>query len=943
MFAVERLGSYITRGVNTVSGPFHPFGGAVDIVVVEQQDGTFKSSPWYVRFGKFQGVLKAKEKVVSISVDGVEADFHMYLDHRGVAYFLRELDADEVDSSLLWPSSSGEEADGQYRDRRTVKSKSCNYDAGQSNLVTKIDVSNGKVVARTNSRRSKILGLVFGRKSMKEGSRVGDEDGAGVVRTDSLDRAEIAADLLEVRWSTNLACGRLGKDDAPRFFDSNISQCVANKDWEISNNSTNSLDNLSWSSFQKLERPVEETGVEMLCIGKSALIESGDEGNNELNYETPRNIDRIGVTNVDPDENSKNFESEIFLDHEHAYEEDNGVLLKAGVLEGNGSDRVEAIIYCDTSERSRIVSDVLGEQANETLYLSCGKCGDIKLCAETLHERTELISESEGNSSAASSIETETYSELVTVAPLNGSAKVTISSIRNSTCVGQDEKIPCEEDEVNKLGPSFEPVCDSQEINCDFVPSKVSNVPEEEQFQFSDGDDFKVREVKCTESISLDHVEDENPLTDVEELRQEPKTTSSNVNIPRRGEVATEEVGRMVKSLPNKQSRFDELDEHRLHPLSAHSLDSNSKSSKWMVIRKDLSNCVKLARDEEHQLFISKPTTEDALIPEELKNAPATPETGYPSEIIDSSSGSWGLWPFRRSRSFKSSLSAGIPTGDLNAENAFESNSTMDVENDVHNPVVNKKKIRATTPTSEQLASLNLKEGRNVVTFTFSTAMLGEQQVDARIYLWRWDTRIVISDVDGTITKSDLLGQFMPLVGKDWSQTGVAHLFSAIKENGYQMLFLSARAISQAYHTRQFLFNLKQDGKALPDGPVVISPDGLFPSLFREVIRRAPHEFKIACLEDIKALFPADRNPFYAGFGNRHTDEFSYLKVGIPKGKIFIINPKGEVVVNRRVDSKSYTSLQALVNDMFPPMTSSEPEDFNSWNYWKLPPPDISC
>lgn len=26
-------------------------------------------------------------------------------------------------------------------------------------------------------------------------------------------------------------------------------------------------------------------------------------------------------------------------------------------------------------------------------------------------------------------------------------------------------------------------------------------------------------------------------------------------------------------------------------------------------------------------------------------------------------------------------------------------------------------------------------------------------QVDAQIYLWRWDTRIVISDVDGTITK----------------------------------------------------------------------------------------------------------------------------------------------------------------------------------------------
>lgn len=29
--------------------------------------------------------------------------------------------------------------------------------------------------------------------------------------------------------------------------------------------------------------------------------------------------------------------------------------------------------------------------------------------------------------------------------------------------------------------------------------------------------------------------------------------------------------------------------------------------------------------------------------------------------------------------------------------------------------------------------------------------------------------------------RSDVLGQVMPLVGRDWSQSGVARLFSAIK------------------------------------------------------------------------------------------------------------------------------------------------------------------
>jgi phosphatidate phosphatase LPIN len=77
------FGQIMAGGLNTVSGPFHPFGGAVDIIVVKQEDGTFKSTPFYVRFGKFQGVLKRREKLVNVSVNGEEANFCMYLDHRG--------------------------------------------------------------------------------------------------------------------------------------------------------------------------------------------------------------------------------------------------------------------------------------------------------------------------------------------------------------------------------------------------------------------------------------------------------------------------------------------------------------------------------------------------------------------------------------------------------------------------------------------------------------------------------------------------------------------------------------------------------------------------------------------------------------------------------------------------------------------------------------------
>lgn len=204
-----RLSSYISRGVYTVSAPFHPFGGAVDIIVVEQQDGSFKSSPWYVRFGKFQGVLKTREKVVGISVNGADANFHMYLDHKGEAFFLKEVDVEEGES-MLYPSflSSGDERDDESSDKKNpLKSKSCNFDAnGQKLLAAPIDVSTGKIVPRTNSRRGRFLGLVFGRKTMKPDSE------ADMPRVNSLERAEIAADLLDVRWSTSLATKKAKKD-----------------------------------------------------------------------------------------------------------------------------------------------------------------------------------------------------------------------------------------------------------------------------------------------------------------------------------------------------------------------------------------------------------------------------------------------------------------------------------------------------------------------------------------------------------------------------------------------------------------------------------------------------------------------------------------------------------------------------------------------------------
>ncbi|GFE54454.1 LNS2 Lipin Ned1 Smp2 domain-containing protein [Babesia ovis] len=226
-------------------------------------------------------------------------------------------------------------------------------------------------------------------------------------------------------------------------------------------------------------------------------------------------------------------------------------------------------------------------------------------------------------------------------------------------------------------------------------------------------------------------------------------------------------------------------------------------------------------------------------------------------------------------------------------------------------------------PTSDQLASLNLKMGMNRITFTVNSSWQGTKSVHARLYLWPSDARIVISDVDGTITKSDALGHIMPILGRDWSHTGVAELFTKVRLNGYHVVYLTARAIGQADYTREYLFGLTQNKKAkLPQGPLFLSPDRLLPSFKREVISRSAYMFKIPALRDIRNLFPPEHNPFYAGFGNNESDHRAYVSVGVPENRVFIINPSGIIHHVNSTEASTYESMSDIAELMFPPLTS---------------------
>ncbi|XP_064350795.1 phosphatidate phosphatase LPIN1 isoform X3 [Camelus dromedarius] len=219
--------------------------------------------------------------------------------------------------------------------------------------------------------------------------------------------------------------------------------------------------------------------------------------------------------------------------------------------------------------------------------------------------------------------------------------------------------------------------------------------------------------------------------------------------------------------------------------------------------------------------------------------------------------------------------------------------------------------------TSEQLKSLKLKNGPNDVVFSVTTQYQGTCRCEGTIYLWNWDDKVIISDIDGTITR-----------------------------NGYKFLYCSARAIGMADMTRGYLHWVNERGTVLPQGPLLLSPSSLFSALHREVIEKKPEKFKVQCLTDIKNLFFPNTEPFYAAFGNRPADVYSYKQVGVSLNRIFTVNPKGELVQEHaKTNISSYVRLCEVVDHVFPLLKRSHSSDFpcsdtfSNFTFWREPPP----
>uniref|UniRef100_A0A671UTF9 phosphatidate phosphatase n=1 Tax=Sparus aurata TaxID=8175 RepID=A0A671UTF9_SPAAU len=314
------------------------------------------------------------------------------------------------------------------------------------------------------------------------------------------------------------------------------------------------------------------------------------------------------------------------------------------------------------------------------------------------------------------------------------------------------------------------------------------------------------------------------------------------------------------------------------------------------------------------------------------KNLPKATEEAWVKEKMPKKSGRWWFWRKSSVKQVSQRLLGKVTASSVCLQKTFED---MTLERSGYSfkllsfPVLQ--------------ASLKLREGPNDVTFSITTQYQGTCRCEGTIYLWNWDDKVIISDIDGTITKSDVFGQILPQLGKDWTHQGIAKLYHSVHENGYKFLYCSARAIGMADMTRGYLHWVNDRGTLLPQGPLMLSPSSLFSAFHREIIEKKPEKFKIECLTDIKNLFFPNKNPFYAAFGNRASDVFAYKQVGVPVCRIFTVNPKGELILEQAKGNKtSYSRLSELVEHVFPLRSSQHnatfscPE-FSSFCYWRQP------
>ncbi|XP_041974897.1 phosphatidate phosphatase LPIN2 isoform X2 [Aricia agestis] len=908
MYSMNYIGKFIANFYefyNEINGA--TLTGAIDVVVVEQPDGSFTCSPFHVRFGKL-GVLRSRFKVVDLELNGEPLDIHMKLGESGEAFFVEEIGENEEECAAHLatspiPASRFEEL---YEPRRRNSLSAVEPDHGQASDYTK-----RRYTADMQSMQKPDLSKLAKSKEEKIARHDLDNDAlfemdglneGSADWTDSKPRTFAATQLGSAESEANQAVLKISEHNDFRPIDA-----APQEETKTNGNGKKKKKTRKTSSKKKHQRKSSTSSVS----SQSDL--TGAERTQPAAIRNPNEINFFSDTEIADCALSKEarlgtpIQSDTEVELSRAGQTDNSQSWRWGELPEPPVRAQEAAEPpCSPAEPAEPSSPAEPLSSDEERNVRRGVLsGMFRFISSKETEATQGI-----------------YLDDLDRGQVDPDLYFPKHTDRYRPVPGSNAGAgPTEEEYESGNGPSL-PQSPASPASPASMDAPVLDSDDDDKLLAKGQVDVYIREGSVSRALSYAEFCAEG-LRAAREGRLEVRLGTRRLPWRSAAPLLLTLIA-YRRPLPNRVMEELEKESEESHTSSdaakprayswwnwrrSNDAKRDSSQPKEDMTKPEGTDTKTESTDEDqtdHWMDdkVEKKVTVDVMEPIETEAVPIPPEPQDQVRHEHSSSESdneGNVKSNRRQSSFRKTLRL----------------------------------------SSEQIKKLNLRMGMNEMEFSVTTAYQGTTRCKCNVFRWRHDDKIVISDIDGTITKSDVLGHIFPLVGKDWAQSGVAQLFTKIKNNGYQLLYLSARAIGQAKVTRQYLRSIRQGEVCLPDGPLLLNPTSLLRAFHREVIEKKPEEFKIQCLADIKALFPTGSNPFYAGYGNRVNDVCAYQAVGIPIVRIFTINYKGELKHElTQTFQSTYSHMSVLVDQVFPP--ADEPSDeFSASVYWRDPLPDL--
>ncbi|XP_035799901.1 phosphatidate phosphatase LPIN1 isoform X7 [Amphiprion ocellaris] len=934
------------RGLNPAT-----LSGCIDVIVVRQPDGSLQCSPFHVRFGKM-GVLRSREKVVDIEINGEPVSLHMKLGENGEAFFVKETENKlEVVPSYLATSpimSVGEELMASQLGRgssRHLDNIPCSSLPVQSLLPQQGD---GGMTKKRRKRR---------RKARPEGG-----GGGGGRREESGEEFSEDEDMFTIDLSTDEE--REGDSDRPVYGDQSAakSHTHPSTDW-IHSQSTVIKESLSIPApcGLSISCPQQTSHFSSLVSSPDDSRSSTPKSDSELTNQTKDNPEMLWTWGELPQAAQPSF----LISHQ---KQDSATSVSIPVSESTHFRAISdtgpssLVLYTPESKETTVHSgdrDAVENRSGGRVGLTV-KAGD-RSGGQQVREMESvgpLSAEMEGLTASSMSVrilpdhlEAEGRNR---GSPIRRTDSPSKRKEKRSQHLGADgiylDDITELEPEVAALYfPKSDGGSSSMKGDSEMMMLGVRSANQSPQSVGSSGMDSGVDSLS-DQMGDLPHVAISlcGGLTDNKEITRE-QFLERAVSYQQFSEnPSLIDDPNLVVKIGNKYYNWNTAAPVMLA---------------MQVYQKPLPQCWCLSYVfSAFGLFSyclpglfgsspSQPASVENIMKEKMPKKGGrwwfswrSKNSDSKSESVTDSAGDRGESSLTMASVNRLKDESSSSDEDHRSSNQVSGSCQSEPLDQISGSICYKKTLRLT---SEQLASLQLKEGPNDVVFSVTTQYQGTCRCHGTIYLWSWDDKIIISDIDGTITRSDTLGHILPTLGKDWTHQGIARLYHKVSLNGYKFMYCSARAIGMADMTRGYLHWVNERGTMLPMGPVLLSPSSLFSALHREVIEKKPEKFKIECLTDIKHLFYPNTEPFYAAFGNRATDVYSYKEVGVPLNRIFTVNPKGELIQEHaKTNISSYGHLCDMVDHVFPVLVQDEEADFhrsdtfNQCNYWSKQLPD---